>query len=118
MNDSILNTIKKMLGIENDNTDFDADVIVLINSALMVLRQLGIGPQSGFSIYDDSVNWNDYMDDINLYEPVKQYVYLKVRLIFDPPGNSYVAEQMRLEINELEWRLKTEKEEIEKERKS
>lgn len=118
MNDSILNTIKTMIGLNPDDTEFNTDILVLINSALMVLRQIGIGPQNGFSVSDSTQTWSEFIEDIRYYESVKSYIYLKVRLMFDPPATSYVSEQMKTEIQEIEWRLKVEKEEIEEERKS
>lgn len=109
MNDSILITIKKLLGLAEDYTPFDADVIVFINSAFMTLRQLGIGPESGFSISDSSTTWNEYLSDLQLYEPIKEYIYLKVRIMFDPPSNSFVMDAYKQQASELEWRLMVEK---------
>lgn len=104
--DSILNTIKKLLGISEDCKDFDNDLIVHINSAFMVLSQLGIGPEHGFSIEDSSETWNDYISDeeANL-EAIKTYIHLKVKVVFDPPLNSTVMEAHQNMIRELEWRL-------------
>ncbi len=116
MDDSILNTIKILIGIEADDTAFDMNIIVLINSAIMTLRQLGIGPPNGFTISDSSSKWFDYIPDINTYESVKEYIHLKVALIFDPPTSSYVLEEMKRQLLEIEWRLKIEKEEIEQEK--
>lgn len=104
--DSILTSVKKLLGITEECTDFDTDIIIHINSALMILTQLGVGPIEGFSIQDKTVLWNDFLkEDIQKLEAVKTYVYLKVRLIFDPPSNSSVIEAMNRTISELEWRL-------------
>ena len=116
--DSILETIKNLIGITSECTDFDANIMVHINSAIMRLRQLGIGPQRGFSVRDASTTWNEYIDDIDLYEAVKDYIHLKVKIVFDPPTSSYVLEAMNKKIKELEWVLQTEKEEIEKESNS
>jgi hypothetical protein len=102
---SILSTIKKMLGLDIDYTDFDTDIIVLINSALMTLTQLGIGPSSGFSISDNSKTWTDFIGDSKLLEGVKAYVYMKVRIIFDPPTSATVLESINRNITELEARL-------------
>lgn len=110
MDNSILNTIKILVGIEPDDTAFDTNIIVLINSAIMTLRQLGIGPPKGFVVTDSTLQWSDYMPDDNIYESVKEYIHLKVAIIFDPPTSSYVLEEMKRQISELEWRLKTEKE--------
>lgn len=102
---SILNSIKKLLGIEAEDTSFDTDVIININTALMVLNQLGLGPEGGFSIYDSTAMWSDFLEDNKNLEAVKSYVFLKVRLAFDPPSSSAVIESMQRQINELEWRL-------------
>ena len=103
--DSILDTIKKMLGLETDYTDFDTDIIVLINSALMTLTQIGIGPSSGFTISDNSKTWVDFIGDSESLEGVKAYVYMKVRIIFDPPTSATVLEAINRNITELEVRL-------------
>ena len=118
MENSILNTIKILVGIEPSDDAFDMNLIVLINSAIMTLRQIGIGPPNGFSIVDSSTTWSDYISDIKLYESVKEYIHLKVTIIFDPPTSSYVLEAMKEQIKEFEWRLQNEKEEFEKERQS
>lgn len=118
MEDSILNTIKILVGIEPSDDAFDMNLIVLINSAIMTLRQIGVGPQNGFSITDASATWFDYISDIKLYEAVKEYIHLKVAIVFDPPTSSYVMEAMKEQIKESEWRLQNEKEEFEKERQS
>ena len=116
--DSILETVKNLIGVASECADFDTNIMVHINSAIMTLRQIGIGPQNGFSVRDSSLTWIDYINDVNLYESVKDYIYLKVKIVFDPPTSSYVLEAMKEQIKELEWRLQTEKEEIEKERNS
>lgn len=104
--DSILTSIKKMLGITEECTDFDADLIIQINSVLMILTQIGVGPSEGFFIEDKEDFWDDFLeDDIEQLEAVKTFVYLKVRLIFDPPSSSAVAESFNRTISELEWRL-------------
>lgn len=104
MNDSILTTIKKLLGIAEDDTSFDTDVIININMALNVLLQLGVGPENGFSITGNTETWSDYIDDMSKLEMVKTYIYLKVKLIFDPPQSSRVIESIENQIKELEWR--------------
>lgn len=103
--DSILISIKKLLGITEDYDDFDADIIMHINSVFMVLRQLGIGPERGFSISDDSAIWADFIPDESMFEAVKSYMCLKVRLLFDPPTSSAVMESINRQISEFEWRL-------------
>lgn len=108
---SILNSIKKLLGISEDYNAFDVDIIMHINTVFAILRQLGVGPVDGFLITDESATWVDYLSEDNKnLEAVKTYVYLKVRLVFDPPINSAVLESMKQSISELEWRLNVEAE--------
>jgi hypothetical protein len=102
---SILTSIKKMLGIEEADTHFDQDIIMHINSVLMILRQMGVGPATGFYIEDKVKTWPDFLGDSTAIEAVKTYVYLKVRLIFDPPSSSFVLESIKEQIQEFEWRL-------------
>lgn len=103
--DSILTSIKKVLGVYEEDTSFDVDIVMHINTVFMILRQMGIGPDNGFSIYDASSTWDEYLSDISLLESVKTYIALKVRLIFDPPTSSAVTEAINRTITELEWRL-------------
>lgn len=103
--DSILTSVKKMLGITEDYEHFDADLIMHINSVFMILTQLGVGPSEGFSIEDDSAIWDDFISTGSNLEAVKSYMYLKVKLLFDPPLSSAVMESMNRMISELEWRL-------------
>lgn len=105
MGDSILTSIKKMLGITEEYEHFDADIIMHINSVFMILNQLGVGPNKGFSIRDKTTTWGDYLSDESNLEAVKSYVYLKVKLIFDPPLSSTVMDCMTRMISEYEWRL-------------
>ena len=102
--DSILTTIKKLLGINEEYTNFDNDLIVHINSVISILSQIGVGPSDGFSIRDESSTWNELVSDKRL-ESVKSYVYLKVKLLFDPPQGSVVMESYNRAISELEWRI-------------
>lgn len=102
--ESILTSIKKLLGPEESYDHFDTDIIIHINSALMVLNQLGVGPVDGFSISDKEAVWTDFVPEKNI-EAVKTYVYLKVRLIFDPPQSSFLVAAIEKQITELEWRL-------------
>ena len=103
--DSILTSIKKLLGITEDYENFDADIIMHINSVFMTLRQMGVGPEEGFFIEDKSATWTDFMGDETKIESVKTYMYMKVRLLFDPPLSSTVIECMNRSISEFEWRL-------------
>ncbi|MBQ1733422.1 MAG: hypothetical protein II038_00925 [Lachnospiraceae bacterium] len=102
--DSILTSIKKLLGIASDYTHFDNDIIIQINSAFSVLTQLGVGPLEGFEITDDSSIWSDFTDDPRL-NLAKTYVYLKVRLAFDPPTSAALIESCNRQLDELTWRL-------------
>lgn len=106
MTDSILTSIKQMLGIEEEYEFFDADIIILINSALSTLTQLGVGPEEGYSIEDKESTWTDYLDSFNDINMVKTYVYLKTKLIFDTPSNSAVIEAYKSQISECEWRIR------------
>lgn len=105
MSDSILNSIKKLLGIDVDYTAFDQDIIIHINSALMTLTQLGIGPVDGYSISNDVSTWPQFIGVYTDLNAVRTYVYLKVRLVFDPPATSFVIASIEKQIQELEWRL-------------
>lgn len=109
--ESILQSIKKLLGMAEDYTAFDADIIMHINSVFMILNQLGIGPTNGFSISDENAVWSDYLPENNKnFEAVKTYIYLKTKIVFDPPMSSAVMEAMKQMISELEWRLNVEAE--------
>ena len=103
--ESILISIKKMLGITEEYEHFDADLIMHINSVFSILTQLGVGPSEGFSIKDKTDVWSDFISDDSKLESVKSYIYMKVKLLFDPPLSSIVMEAMNRMISELEWRL-------------
>ena len=90
--DSILTSIKKLLGIDAEYHHFDSDIIMHINSVFSILTQLGVGPASGFSISDDGEKWTDFTDEPNKFSLVKSYMHLKVKLLFDPPSSSAVIE--------------------------
>jgi len=105
MESSILTSIKKLLGIEEEYEHFDSDVIMYINSAFMNLNQLGIGSEEGFKIEDAEAIWEDFISERGDLEGVKSYVFLKTRLIFDPPQMGYLVEAIKDQIKELEWRL-------------
>ena len=105
METSILTSIKKMLGVAEDYTEFDEDIITHINSVFLNLTQLGVGPEEGFMIEDDTAVWEDFIDDSIRLQAVKTYIYLKVKLLFDPPLSSSVTESFARMIAELEWRL-------------
>lgn len=104
--ESILTSIKKLLGIEAGYTHFDADIIMHINSVFSILTQMGVGPADGFSIEGAEETWDRFINGIpNSFSMVKSYVYLKVRLLFDPPLSSAAIESINRQISELEWRL-------------
>lgn len=104
MAQSILTSVKKILGIAESDTSFDTDVMIHINSVFSVLDQIGIGPEGGLAIEDATSTWDDFTTDKRL-SSVKTYVYLRVRLLFDPPNTSFVIESMNKQIADLEWRL-------------
>ena len=102
--ESILTSIKTLLGLDEDTEDFDTDIIMHINSVFLILNQLGVGTSDVFSIQDKYSSWEDFIPDGN-YKAVKSYMYLKVKLLFDPPLTSAVMEAMERQIKEYEWRL-------------
>ena len=102
---SILVSIKKLLGLTDTYTPFDADIIMHINTVFMTLHQLGVGPSAGFKIEDETDGWDAYLSDSILLEAAKSYVYMKVKLMFDPPSSSFVIESYKNLCSELEWRL-------------
>lgn len=105
---SILNDIKKMLGLDAEYTPFDTDVIILINNSMMVLQQYGVGPKQGFTLTGSEQTWADFFaeSDGKMLESVKTYIYLKVKMVFDPPATSFVMDAFKSTCDELEWRLK------------
>ena len=108
MSSSILTDVKKMIGPSEIYDQFDTDLIIHINSVFNIIQQLGVGPKTGFSITDDSETWEDYVSTFeegeNIIQMVKSYMYLKVRMQFDPPTGS-VATAFEEQIKEYEWRL-------------
>ena len=103
--ESILIYVKKLLGIQDDYNHFDPDVIYGINAAFGVLTQLGVGPEEGFMISDDSAKWNDFVSDTVGLSLIKPYVYLKTRLLFDPPSSTALIDSINKTISEYEYRL-------------
>jgi hypothetical protein len=113
METSILISTKKILGLDQSYTAFDQDVLTHINTAFSTLNQLGVGPVQGFFIEDETPTWDDFLDmvdDVMLHNMVKTYVYLRVRLLFDPPQTSYLIEALNQQLKEFEWRLNVERE--------
>lgn len=113
MEKSILTSTKKILGIAEDYTVFDLDIITHINTAFSTLTQLGVGPAEGFMIEDAEAEWPDFIVDDYQYNSVKSYVFLKVRQLFDPPQTSYLITATEKQIQELEWRLNVHREDEE-----
>jgi hypothetical protein len=103
--ESILKSTKKILGLAEDYTPFDLDVITHINAAFSLLNQLGVGPEDGFMIEDDAELWSDFAVPMNQLNLVKTYVYLKVSILFDPPATSFLIQAKTDQIKEYEWRL-------------
>jgi hypothetical protein len=113
MENSILKSTKKILGLTDDYTVFDLDVITHINTAFSTLTQLGVGPKAGFQIEDDTAEWNLFLGDDPRLNSVRTYVLLRTRLLFDPPSTSYLIEAYNKQIQELEWRLNVNREDTE-----
>lgn len=106
ISESILTSIKKLLGIDKNYTHFDADIVMHINSVFSILTQMGVGPANGFSISGKDETWSAFITDKpNIFSLVKSYVYMKVRLLFDPPLSSAAIESINRQISEFEWRL-------------
>lgn len=111
METSILNSVKKAIGVTPEYTIFDSDIIMHINSVFMVLAQMGVGPAKGFRIEDKYAEWSEFLsDEDENYESVKSYICMKVRLLFDPPSSSTHMECIKQHISEFEWRLNFEAE--------
>lgn len=103
--ESILTSIKVMLGIGEDYTQFDPELVLFINSAINKLIQLGVGPDEGFAITGIDETWEDLVDGKGNVEMAKEYVYLDVRTVFDPPSNAFVMSAFKEQQQELAWRL-------------
>lgn len=111
MTDSILNGTKKILGVGAEYDAFDLDIITHINSVFSTLQQLGIGPEEGFMIEGEDELWEDFLGNDKRLNAVKSYTYLRVRLLFDPPANSFLVASLDEQRKELEWRLNSVREE-------
>lgn len=110
MSSSILTDIKKVLGLVSDYTEFDLDVILHTNTAFAVLNGMGIGPDAGFMIEDNTATWDAFIGTDLKLNPVKTYVYLSVKLLFDPPTSGFVIDAMNKQLEELAWRLNVKRE--------
>lgn len=110
--ESILLSIKKMLGLDKDYDVFDPELIIHINTVFGTLHQLSVGPEDQFRISGDSEVWSDFTTDGEQTDEVKSYIYLRVRLLFDPPSSSFVLSSFKEQLQELEWRLNVKADEI------
>ena len=109
--DSILDSIKQMLGIDSEDTNFDRELVIYINGALMIINQLGVGPD-GYSIRDKTNTWNEFLVERTDLELIKTAIYLRVRLIFDPPQNSFLVNAIKDQISEYDWRIELNHKEV------
>lgn len=111
MNESILRSVNKDLGIDYDDTSFDPEIIRHINSIFFILEDLGIGPSEGFEIEDDTAVWSDFVNETSnkKLRAIKTFVYLRVKILFDPPTNSTAMESLKSTAAEYEWRLTNKK---------
>ena len=105
MEESILKTIKQLIGCPDDFEQFDLDLIVHINSAFATLTQLGVGPKEGYRITGADNEWSEFEDDIQKLSLIKDYVYIKTRLLFDPPTSGSLMDSLKEQLKEMEWRL-------------
>lgn len=103
--ESILTSIKKQLGVDESDTNFDLDIMLDINTAFMELNQIGIGPADGYSITDKTPVWSEFIGTAKNLEAVKTYVYIQTKLVFDPPTSSFVLKALQDKANEIYWRL-------------
>ena len=112
VSESILLSVKKMLGLDKDYDVFDPELIIHINTVFGTLHQLGVGPEDQFRITGDSETWSEFDTEGEQVDEVKTYVYLRVRLLFDPPSSSFVLSSFKEQLQELEWRLNVKADEI------
>lgn len=105
MEESILISIRKLLGIGENDASFDTDIITHINTTFTILTDIGVGPSEGFEIEDDMATWKDFITEPKKFNKVKTYMYIKVKLVFDPPSNSNHLKALEAEADRLEWRL-------------
>lgn len=106
--ESILHEVKQILGQEWDDTTYDLDIKTHINSTFFDLQQIGVGPKAGFEISDANAKWDSYLGGNKNLNAVKSYIYLRVRLLFDPPQNSFLVSSLQQQIDKMEWRLMVE----------
>jgi hypothetical protein len=108
---SILTSTKKALNLDPTYTVFDEDIILMINGVFGTLNQLGVGPELGFQIEDSTKNWDLYLSNDPRQNDIKTYMFLRVRLLFDPPATSFLLTAVENQIKELEWRINERREE-------
>lgn len=113
MENSILKSVKKALNVPTDYPAFDTDVIMHTNTVFSTLNQLGVGPELGFMIEDDVPTWSDFLGTDPRLNHIKTYIYLRVRMLFDPPSSGFHTAAMQEQIRELEWRINTQREDTE-----
>lgn len=113
MSDSILATIKKMLGLDDGYTPFDTEILVHINAAFMTLCQMGIGPKEGYNVTDYDQTWSNFLVNPVMLGAVKTWVYLQVKMMFDPPTNSFVMDAYKTQADQILWRLNVQAETVE-----
>lgn len=113
MTEGILTSIKKMLGIDDEYTPFDVDVLIHINNAFMTLCQMGIGPKEGFNVTGYEETWSDFLTNKVMLGGVKTWVYLQVKMLFDPPVNSFVMDAYKTQAEQILWRLNVQAESVE-----
>lgn len=109
MDDGILNSIKTSVSVDVDNTAFDDEILMAINTSFFTINQLGIGPEKPFKVTGTTEQWTDFLPDIDTLEILKTYIQLKVRILFDPPTSSQLATAMNDQIQEYEWRMLVER---------
>lgn len=105
MEESILKTIKQLIGCPDDFEQFDLDLTIHINSAFATLTQLGVGPKEGYRITGPDNVWSEFEEDAKKSSLIKDYVYIKTRLLFDPPTSSALMDSLKEQLKEMEWRL-------------
>lgn len=109
---SILDSVKKVLNVASGDTSFDEDILMHINTVFSTLNQLGIGPDVGFMIEDNTAEWSDFLEGDLRLNNIKSYMYLRCRLLFDPPTIGYQMDSMKEQVSEFAWRINVQREGI------
>ncbi len=105
MDESILDSVKRAVGLDTTDEVFDGELIMYINLVFTILNQIGVGPTDSYTITDSNDVWSDFSSDSSVVMLVKTYMYIKVRLLFDPPTSSFLATALQDQATEYEWRL-------------